>query len=360
MANRLSYSQASTYAECSQKWEYRYRHGLRSKDQSAALCFGTALDAAVSQLLQPKDQTTPEEALKKSWTHQELNKVLVHLPTSLLIVYSEADIDLELLGKAAIKELAAVRANPIEEFKTIQEAKETVGWQLLPDEHKSFYNLVAWHVMLAKGLIMLKGFRKEVLPNIEEVLSVQEKVELSNDSGDSVVGYVDFVVRYKGFNEPIVFDLKTSSIAYSTDSVLTSPQLTLYMHAVCEKYKTRRAGYVVLNKRIHKNKEKVCSVCEHEGTGSRAKTCDNEIEGKRCGGNWDVKLKPTCFVQIITDEIPERTEDIVLENLQFINESIDKGVVHRNFGACVKYGGKVRCEFYNKCFHNKDDGLIKV
>jgi glutathionyl-hydroquinone reductase len=60
----------------------------------------------------------------------------------------------------------------------------------------------------------------------------------------------------------------------------------------------------------------------------------------------------------VIDLIPEKTEQIVLENFDYINASIKNGVYHRNFSSCVKPYGK--CTFYNLCYKDSMDGLVKL
>ena len=88
--------------------------------------------------------------------------------------------------------------------------------------------------------------------NVEEVLGTQVPINLENEKGDSIVGFADFVVKWKGYDKPIVFDLKTSSIDYAENAVKVSPQLALYVHDLKDKFHTRTAGFLVLKKRIKK------------------------------------------------------------------------------------------------------------
>jgi glutathionyl-hydroquinone reductase len=60
------------------------------------------------------------------------------------------------------------------------------------------------------------------------------------------------------------------------------------------------------------------------------------VDGVRCNGEWNSKLDPRIHVQVVIDLIPEKTEQIVLENFDYINASIKNGVYHRNFSSCVK------------------------
>lgn len=356
--NKLSHSAVSKFQECPTAYKFHYIDKLRSKTQSAALLFGSAVDQALTTLVKPSDKTA-EEVFTHYWTFQQVNKKDTFLATCTEIVYAESDYDKDLLTQEDINKLKDKYSlqDPVEEVNKIYKEKEYEGFTGLPEDRKLILNHANWLSLHRKGIIMIETVRKEILPNIIEVLGTQEYTSLKNQNGDEVVAYADLICRYKGYDVPIVLDWKTSSIEYKESSVLTSPQLTLYVHSLYEKFKTRKAGFIVINKRINKNKTKFCSKCNKDGTGQRHKTCDAEVDTVRCNGKWDEKINPKAFIQVIIDDIPERTEEVVLENYDFINESIKNGVYHRNFASCEKPWGK--CVFYNKCFKNTDEGLIK-
>jgi hypothetical protein len=107
-----------------------------------------------------------------------------------------------------------------------------------------------------------------------------------------------------------------------------------------------------------KNRKKICSKCNHDGSGGRHKTCANEIEGKRCGGEWTETISPEVYVQFIIDEIPEQTENLVLENIADINTAIKTGHFTRNLSMCTNtYGGP--CDYLFLCYKGKMDNLVK-
>jgi PD-(D/E)XK nuclease superfamily len=359
--NRLSHSAANRYLDCAYSYKLHYLEKLRSPLQSAALCFGSAIDVAIGACLKNED---PIAAFNESWKFQEINGVKTLLPSCTKIVYADSDYDQDLLKDDDIKKLATQYGCSKEDVLGVIEAayakKETVGFAHLQEQDKLIINLANWHSLNQKGLLMIKAFQEKVMPNIEEVLSVQEKVTLDNTDGDSILGFVDMVVKYKGYDVPIIFDLKTSSREYEADSVITSSQLSLYVHSLSEKYKTKKAGYIVLHKRIQKNKTKVCSVCGNNGTSSRARTCDKEMGKMRCSGEWKVTLDPEAVVQIIINDIPARLEEIVIENLDSVNQAIKTNIFPRNLSNCVKFGGAVICPFYKLCHEGKDPDLEKM
>lgn len=356
MSNRLSHSQATKYAECAKAWEYHYVHKYRPITTSSALLFGNILDIAVGVYLKEKNREDAFKFLKQSWERQEINKVEYNLYDCTKIVYANADYDKELLQPLDKEQLSSEEGDDWEEkLKKVYEVKSQIGYNFLKKEDKILLNKANWFSMLRKGEILLDKAIEIINDKVEEVLGIQVKVSLANDVGDEIIGYADFVVKWKGYDKPVVLDLKTSSRAYEDDSVLTSPQLSLYVHDLQDKYDSRLAGYFVLNKQIKKNRNKVCSVCGFDGTGGRHKTCSNEVDGTRCNGEWTETISPEATYQIIINEIPERLEEVIIENMDVVNNSIKTNLYPRNFSACTKPWGK--CAYYDLCFHNKKDGL---
>lgn len=356
--NRLSHSSTRLFMECAQKYKYHYIDKLRPKLMKSALLFGTAIDRGVDSLLKGEEGKKPEQLFQYFWNFQDVNGKNEYLANHPELIYSDSDFDKDLLLEEdwdKLKELYNVDQVTIEEIRT---RKNAVSWDILDTESKVVHNHANWLCLKRKGLLMIQAIREDFLPMCEEILATQVACELTNEEGDKVVGYADIVAKVKGYDKPIVLDLKTSARDYASDSVITSPQLTLYVHALSDKYEhTRLAGYVVLSKQIQKNKKKVCSTCGHNGTGRNHKTCDNIIEGKRCGSPWNETVDPKAKVQVIIDPIPEQTEHIIIENIDYINQSIKNGVFHRNFQSCnLAYGP---CPYLKKCFRNDDTGLFK-
>lgn len=352
MSNKLSHSSVNKFQECPKAWEYHYLKNLRSTTQSAALLFGTAIDKAVEHLVLNKNLDESKKIFYNLWEKQEINGILTELQSNPNIVYANSDLDKDLLPNTLDLEYRST-------LDEIKNKKDSVGFDNLHEQDKVFYNQANWAVARKRGELMLEAVYEEIVPKIKNVLSTQEKINLSNATDDSVIGFVDLVAEFDDvrYQTPIIFDFKTSSREYEEDSVVTSQQLTLYVHALSEKYNTRKAGYIVLSKSIQKNKKKVCSKCNVDGTGSRHKTCPEEIDKVRCNGQWIETLNPKAKIQIIIDEIPEQLENIVLENMDDINKLIKNKVFIRNLNNCKKPWGL--CDFYNLCHKNKTDGLME-
>lgn len=337
-----------TYATCGKKYEYHYVDKWREKTKSGALLFGSAFDKAIEEVLHNRE-ANDREVFDKHWTTQDVNGRSVSLPDSVLVVYAASDFDGDLLYPDDVKWLEA-KAKELKLGESVAEAytacligKKQKAYKTWPIAQNKFFNLCNWFSLRRKGHLMLEAHRQKVLPRIKEVVATQKKIELTNDKGDTLLGYIDLIAKWDD-GRSIIFDYKTSSIEYEADSVLTGTQLTIYSHS--ENIKT--CGYIVFRKQVLKNKVKICSQCSHDGSGARHKTCANEIKGERCGGSWIETISPEIDIQIIIDDIPERTREIVLESIESTNVAIHNKTFTRNFDSCVQPWGK--CPFYSLCF----------
>jgi hypothetical protein len=362
---RLSHSASSRYQECGKSYFYHYVKNYRPVVQSSPLLFGTAIYKAGEHYALTRDFHTTLELFLATWTHQEINGVNTDLRFLLNFTYSNRDLDLDLLKKEDWEELIDTTCE--EHGGEVQEAidrKDKVGYKNLTDNEKRIFNFANWLCLKRKGQYMLLEFKHIVDKNVEEVLGTQVKVDLENESGDAVVGFVDFVFKWKGIEKPVIFDLKTSGIEYDEDAVVKSPQLGLYVFSLSEKYaNTKHAGFIVLNKNISKNKTKICLSCGKDGSGGRFKTCDAIIstdakgKGIRCDGTWEETLNPEARSQILVDSISELFVDRVVENFTEVNKAIKAEVFPRCFQSCIRFNGAVRCSFYDLCHNNSMEDL---
>lgn len=364
--SKISYSMIQRFGLCPKSYEYHYVHRIRPTTINASLIFGSALDTALNRLL--LENTGSEyPAFKEAFTTTELNGEQVYVPTCKDIVYANGDFDSDLLFESdapfIAQELEKLGiqgcTDYLSTFKILRDKKTSGGFNSLSDQDKSVYNLFNWVCLFNKGNLMLGAYKEQVLPKFNRVLSVQEKVELPNSAGDSITGFVDLIADVKGHGV-VILDNKTSAMEYEEDAVLVSPQLSLYLHILEEKYKTRKAGFIVLRKQIIKNRKKICSKCGHDGSGARHKTCDKMlVDEGRCHGEWTETIDPKVNIQFLVDEIPVRTEEIVLENMDNANQAIKNGVFTRNFTACKNtFGGN--CTYIDLCFKNRMTNLCNV
>lgn len=361
MKQRLSHSQVNKYSECGKAYELHYKKKWRTKEQSAALLFGTAIDKACENYLHNKDPVEAQEVFIQFWGEQELNGKSTKLHNCTEIIYSNNDLDLELLSESDYDTIIKTHSikDVLATIDDILQRKDQVGFKKLSENDKQILNLVNWLSMRKKGRLMLSAAIKWIDGNVVETLGTQVKVDLENEEGDGILGFADLVARVKGHDKPIVLDFKTSARAYEENAVTTSPQLALYVFSLKHKYEnTNSAGFVVFQKNIRKNKEKTCSVCGHDGSGGRHKKCDNTIKGERCNGEWNEKINPEAIVQVLINEVDEFFQMQVVENYNEINKGIKAQVYPRNWKSCVQYNGTVTCPYYNYCHQNKTNDII--
>lgn len=317
---KLSHSALNKFVECGYAYKLHYIDKLRSLEEPSSLTFGLAIDQAFAAMLLPSDRT-PEKAFELAWNKK---RILTGNER-----FSKADLDTELL--------------------TEEELKLSVNEQ-------SFISLKR------KGELMIKALREQVMPNIEKVIAVQHRVKLENqdDSGDAFIGVIDFVVKYKGYDKPIIMDLKTSSVKYKPESVKESQQLCIYVYAAGEEFKTDLAGYVVLDKKIRKTRTKTCTKCSHTVVNNTSKTCNNDVNNKRCGAEWKTNTAFSVDVYTIVDSIHIDTEEKVLDLIDKSHDEIKRGVFVQNWDSCISPTYHRKCAYYEYCRSGSMEGLVKL
>lgn len=367
MSNKLSFSAITTYNTCGRKYQLHYKSRLRSKYFHAALAFGSAIDESLNELLLTRDLKKATLAFDKKWHHQYINDVLTNLAQTDTVVYSDSDLDEELLSESDIEILNKYTQDTnngtlfySEWLGIVKDRKKQFGWANLSDSEKQFFNYLNWMSLRQKGHTMLSSYNEKVMPKIKNVLAVQHKTSLVNEEGDEVVQILDLVAEWDDGSK-ILFDNKTSAREYDEDSASMSPQLISYYHKAKIDFGVTAVGFIVLRKQIMKNKVKVCSVCKYDGSGSRAKTCDSTStneKGKevRCNGEWDVKINPEALIQIIVNQVSETAEDLVLSTFDEANIGIRNQNYSKNLSACKS--GPIVCQFFKKCWANSEEDLI--
>lgn len=364
MSKILSHSAVNLYQTCGHKYNLHYNHKYREKITSGALVFGSALDAAINSLLEDKknaslkDLDHYQEEFDEAWKSTTINnKKVADLSKSTLVAYSASDFDEDLLDDNDLNQLYAFlqsiypdtvqdkKQAVISAYELRQKVKKDNGLTALKTEDAQFLNFANWLSLRHKGLLMIKAYYEEVLPKIVKVLEVQRKVEIALETGDKFLGFIDAVLDFG--QGPIITDLKTSSIHYNDDAANSSPQLAVYSSILHSEYNTNKTLFIVLKKAMKKNKLKVCRSCKHDGGPSRAKTCDNEINGKRCGAAWIETLNPSAEIQWVWGAIPEAFSQSVMENYDTVLKGINNEIYPRNFNSCkMAYG---TCQFYAQC-----------
>lgn len=366
---RLSFSQISKYNQCPRSYKLYYQDKLRDKSATAFLAFGSAMDESLNAILNDVKlhgsvSVDYKAAFDRKWQKIEINKQVHDLMDCTLVGYAKADFVPELLTEQDIfflkekaKELIpSLYFEGITDLqKILQDKRSGKSFDgFIENEHKML-NIVNWVSMRRKGHLMLEAYIRDIVPLIEQVKEYQFKVELDSNTGDTLVGYIDAVVKFKGDEDYYILDNKTASSPYEEDKVRYSQQLAIYAFALGLK----KASFAVMLKNIRLNKIKICSVCKYDGSGARHKTCPNEATGDRCGGEWMETVAPEAVTQLLRDTIDEQTQQVVAENIGEVNDAIKAKVFPKNLSACANIYGNP-CPYMRHCWKNDSSDLVKL
>lgn len=298
MNNRLSNTSVDKYIECSLCYKLHYVDKVRPKYGKSALLFGKALDAGLNELLLTKDLYSAISVFEQNWENVVINGEKIYAPTSDLIKYFKSDLDEELLEYAY--------------------------------GHKQLKH-PEWYTLYTKGLMFIKTYHEKILPKIKDVIAIQESVSLKNTDGDEIYGTLDLIVKWED-GKTYLMDNKSSGSKYEPDSAKKGQQLPLYYYMVKEKYNLDGVGYIVLSKKINKNRKKTCKECGTVCETSH-KTCNNELQEeivneprnfkhKRCGGEFNITISPSVDFDVIINTIDEEDEKRVIEKFDEVNYNI--------------------------------------
>lgn len=310
---QLSHSASQKFLECGMKYKLHYIDRIRPVKLGSALFFGGAVDEALNELLESKKEGYSAlnyvalEAAKNTFI-KLWNKQL----TNPNIEYFKSDIDMSLLDEDILYMIKTFDEEVtdheafIEECFAILKAKETMC-----EEDQALYNRIAWWSLYQKGLMLIEAYNNDILPQIHTVFDIQKKVELPDEHGNNLIGYIDAIVSFiDAPDKKVVLDNKTSSKPYKDDSVAESPQLTTY----CEHEGLKTASYAVVEKTIRKR-------------------------------------EPRTRTQLIIDKIPEKTFDKTFEEYDNVLEGIENEEFDKNYeSGCFSFGRP--CDYYAYCRSN--------
>jgi CRISPR/Cas system-associated exonuclease Cas4 (RecB family) len=328
MSLKVSFSRLERYKQCSESYRLSVEERLSGIKINSPLFFGSAIDAAVELFLLKKKEELTEKELTLSLTEdaysmfdktmREQNGVL--LEKNPLCDYFASDFDPAILK---IEDLALLKKQypSISDFFQFWEScnSNIQARRELNSSDRVLFNHMNWLSLYRKGELMLKAYETDILPQIHKVYAIQKDIQLKNAVGDELNGKIDFIASFTDNPELIfVCDNKTSSKAYTEDSVSNSPQLAIY----CEAEGIPRASFVVMEKRI------------------RVKD-------------------PKARVAIIKDDIYEDLKEIMFDKIDEVLHSIAAREFHKKSSPkeCWLFGKP--CEFYDLCWRNDDSKLRK-
>ena len=199
-----------------------------------------------------------KEIFQDAWSKGEINGQTVDLSKPGVIKFSKADFDESVLT--------------LEDEIEIETTEKDQSWVS----------------MKRKGLMILEAYKEQILPRIKEVKFVQKDIKLENADGDSFIGFVDFCAIWED-GRTIIFDNKTSSIKYAVDSASTSEQLATYFEATKDEIKIDAVGYVVIPKKMRKQKlprvpiEVVIGEIDEKIVNKTFETYDDVLNGIKLG-----------------------------------------------------------------------------
>jgi hypothetical protein len=321
---QVSYSAIDTYLSCGEK--YRLERILKIVPESinTAFMFGKAIDQASEVIFKPFmkdgikfDRNTMLQVFKDSLTTIDYQGEDIHAPTCLKVKYSKTDVQAELLEKEDFVTIQKFIDESILEVTNIRDFidyyKDT---KIKVADETLIYNFIAWHCLYRKGIMMLDALKKWADDNILEVVSLQRKIEIVNDFGDKLIGFLDLEARLKRDGILRTIDLKTASkpkTQYPDDKISKSMQLAIY-----SEFTQRDVGYIVVSKDIKKR-------------------------------------EPRVEVRELYGVISEIQADEVFEKIDEAMEGIRAEKFEKNTDACWRYG---KCFAYDYCTKGSMQGLV--
>jgi hypothetical protein len=338
---RVSNSSKDKFQSCPRKWFLHYKEKLRSPKVGSALFFGNALDDAFSRLLlEKKVELSPEENRTLEKTPEEIfaSRMLetkndagqiVAISQSNLADYYSSDFDSSLFTAEIVELVSKMDGtkNTLPKIVTFMDyCKTNLNWrnkerQRLSDDDFILYNYINWLSLNEKGKLMLDAYKNQIFPEIAEVYDIQKRIEITNEMGDTITGLIDVVASFTDKpNVPFICDNKTSSKAYSDDSVANSEQLSTY----CEAEGNFNAAYLVVQKTVFKKVP---------------------------------FIRTQVIKDTINDTIIEKTFDIyenLCNNLSEAGDDIEN--YPHNWNSCFDFGKL--CPYYSLCKHGNKDHLI--
>lgn len=220
---KVSHTQKELYRVSPRAWYNKYMLKYKEEVMSSALFLGTIIEKSVDAMLKGKTLKQAQDLFEKNYQRYQINGKWETLKSSDKVKFFKSD------------------------FQENAHTEEELEY-LADKEH----NYRCWSSRIKSGKLMIKEFHDNILPNIKNVLSMQEYVSIPNGDGDEIIGYADYIVEWID-GRKLVLDLKTSANPYKKDAVLTTEkgsQTALYYSALKDKYDLDGAGFLVLEKKI--------------------------------------------------------------------------------------------------------------
>jgi hypothetical protein len=323
---RLSNSQISTFTDCNRKWHLDKVQKIRPTFLSSPLYFGTIVDETIEHILLKKEGSHLDTFYEKLNNFQ-VNGSDKKMPDDLLSVrFGAGDVDANLVDQKHVNDACdRLKIDQINKKDFLEYCKQKRKRKSALDSIEQYlFNHIAWVSLEQKGLMLVEKLSEWIEENVVEVHSAQKKIEISNENGDSFIGFLDFIATLKN-GKKVLVDLKTSSnpnAYYPEDSASKSVQLGIYS----QQEKLPNVAYLVADKKIRKREPRV-----------RLKY----VEG------------------VITEEWLDEVFDMIEEATEAIKEKLPKGeeAFEKNLDSCMNFGG---CQYRGLCEKGSMKGLEVV
>ena len=353
---KISYSSANRFKECPTKYYLAKKYQAVKKP--SAFGFGSAIEEGVTEMITSRDLSRAINMFARHWQFERgsTKNPILDNPD---IEYYDSDIALELVAnevpwanKAKEELIPDMIASWDSAFKLCQEKVEAKKATL---EEAAYMNRIFWYSCLLRGKLMLQAFYNEVLPTIEDFVYLdgkpmsQYKISMEDAEGNVIEGYIDYVLKLKGFSRPVIIDCKTAGKPYDKHKMVSSDQLKTYAAYLDDVLGPCDTGYMVLLKAIRF--EKSCPECEVP--------LDFAPQSKKCKVHKvDLEREPFAGTQVLTHSFSPKELDSVLVDYENIIKAIKSEIEFKNASQCMNFNRP--CEFYDICWKNKNPEEINT
>lgn len=380
---KLSHSQRELYTLCPRKYFYRYIKKMRPRNKGSALFFGISFDESTEVLVKGGTVEEAKEKFNDLWGKTE---------TNFNVKFAKSDFDSKVLKEVDLKRLESItinlnRSKPLENYENHKDILKLISDLIkfrdnsyirdLTETEEQFLHLANYYCMLRKGHLMIESFSEHILPKITKVHGTQISINIQHPDGHKVGGYIDLACEMEGYelpsgrklkaNELVVADVKSAGTfswkkhdnienAPQLDTYLISPEIQALARSLTGQ-ETNLVAYFVTSKNIQTHEESFCKKCGNKKK-SRHKTCNAEIDGSRCNGEWEVKKTLYCDSKIVIAERNLEEARMMLYDFDDILSGIQAEVFPRDRNSCEAFGAV--CDYKSicgKCFKNPEKAI---
>lgn len=348
---RISYSAVNDFKQCPSKMYLKKQY--KPITQTSAFGFGAAIETAIECLLKGDSLEYAYGVFKDQWKVRPKNKWEKAKPIfdNDEISYYNSDFDKNLITDISIEifDMWAKEVMGREEkdyFKFVSDVQDKLKKeQPVGQKEQRLYNRIMWYCCRKRGPLMIKAFYDELLPIVEDVIACQKPVKILSADGDVLTGYIDFILKIKDIEEPVLIDLKTSGKNYEDHDLDASDQLRIYAAAE----QIHNIGYMVLGKSIQH--DKICDSCGHVRDNGRLTNCAECYDKKaKKGGKYTI-VRSSGKSQFLYKTITEDEMEETMDDFSEVLIAIKNGIRWKNPNSCFNYGTK--CEYYDHCWKGK-------